>query len=445
MEKQNTCLEEEEPPDGGQGCVSLVRKCEREMDPAPIEHLTRRSDAMNIPKRATVSGFFMSARSAEFRRRLFKDVSPVEWNDWHWQIRHSITTIGELESMLTLSEDERSALKGDGSAFPLAITPYYASLLDPDDPLQPLRRTVIPVTAEKVRNQGEYEDPLSEDIDSPVPGVVHRYPDRVLFLVTDFCSTYCRYCTRSRLVGRLANRSLKIDRWNKAIEYIESNPSIRDVLVSGGDPLTLSDERLEWLLSRLHRISHVEVVRIGTKAPVVLPQRITPALCRMLSKYHPLWMSIHFTHPQELTEEVKRACENLANAGIPLQSQTVLLAGINDNVDTMRRLVHGLVKMRVRPYYLYQCDPIIGSGHFRTQVEKGLEITKGLRGYTSGFAIPMYVIDCPGGGGKVPLVPEYQMGRDGDDILLKNYEGNIYRYFDGKTERRDHLLCEGSL
>jgi lysine 2,3-aminomutase len=444
MEKQNTCLEDGEPPDGGPVCGALESNPEKEVNPTPRRGIQRKSAPIIIPKRVTVSGFFMSTRTAEFRRRLFNDVSPIEWNDWRWQIRHSITTMGELEMMLRLSDDERTALKGDGSAFPLAITPYYASLLDPDDPLQPLRRTVIPVTAEKIRNEGEYEDPLGEEADSPVPGIVHRYPDRVLFLVTDFCSTYCRYCTRSRMVGRHTHRNLKADSWNKAIEYIESNPSIRDVLVSGGDPLTLSDERLEWLLSRLHRIPHVEVIRIGTKAPVVLPQRITPALCRMLRKFHPLWMSIHFTHPRELTKEVGQACEMLANAGIPLQSQTVLLGGINDDIDTMRQLVHGLVKMRVRPYYLYQCDPIIGTGHFRTPVEKGLEITRGLRGYTSGFAIPMYVIDCPGGGGKVPLVPEYVMGRDGDDILLKNYEGNIYRYFDGKTENREHLSCKGS-
>jgi lysine 2,3-aminomutase len=435
MEKQNTCLEDGEPPDGGLVGGVLENNPEKEVNPVPRRDIQSESGTIIIPKRATVSGFFMSARTAEFRRRFFKDVSPIEWNDWRWQIRHSITTMGELERMLRLSDDERTALKADGSAFPLAITPYYASLLDPDDPLHPLRRTVIPVTAEKVRNQGEYEDPLGEEADSPVPGVVHRYPDRVLFLVTDFCSTYCRYCTRSRMVGRLANRSLKTDRWNKAIEYIESNPSIRDVLVSGGDPLTLSDERLEWLLSRLHRIPHVEVVRIGTKAPVVLPQRITPALCRMLSKYHPLWISIHFTHPQELTEEVEKACEMLANAGIPLQSQTVLLSGINDDLETMRQLFHGLIKMRVRPYYLYQCDPIIGSGHFRTPVEKGLEIIRGLRGFTSGFAIPMYVIDCPGGGGKVPLMPDYVMGRDGDDIVLKNYAGSRYRYFDGEADQ----------
>lgn len=439
MEKQNSCLDDGEPPDGGLGCLSLVGKYEREMTPTAPSCVKRRLGVINVPKRTDVSEFSTSTRSAEFRRRVFRDVSPIEWNDWHWQIRHRITTLGELERILRLSDDEYTALKGDGSVFPLAITPYYASLLDPDNPLQPLRRTVIPVTAEKVRSQGEFEDPLGEDIDSPVPGLVHRYPDRVLFLVTDFCSTYCRYCTRSRLVGRPANRSQKMERWNEAIAYIESNPSIRDVLISGGDPLTLSDEKLEWLLSRLHRIPHVEVVRIGTKIPVVLPQRITSSLCRMLRKFHPLWINIHFTHPQELTEEVAMACGRLADAGIPLQSQTVLLAGINDDVDTMRRLVHGLVKMRVKPYYLFQCDPIIGSGHFRTSVAKGLEITRGLRGYTSGFAVPMYVIDCPGGGGKVPLVPDYVVGRDHDDILLKNYEGNIYHYFDGVSETRENV------
>lgn len=439
MEKQNSCLDDGEPPDGGRGCLSLVEKYEQEMTPTAPSCVKRRLGVINVPKRTDVSEFSTSTRSAEFRRRVFRDVSPIEWNDWHWQIRHRITTLGELESILKLSDDEYTALKGDGSVFPLAITPYYASLLDPDNPLQSLRRTVIPVMAEKVRNQGEFEDPLGEDIDSPVPGLVHRYPDRVLFLVTDFCSTYCRYCTRSRLVGRPANRSQKMERWNEAIAYIESNPSIRDVLISGGDPLTLSDEKLEWLLSRLHRIPHVEVVRIGTKIPVVLPQRITSSLCRMLRKFHPLWINIHFTHPQELTEEVAMACGRLADAGIPLQSQTVLLAGINDDVDTMRRLVHGLVKMRVKPYYLFQCDPIIGSGHFRTSVAKGLEITRGLRGYTSGFAVPMYVIDCPGGGGKVPLVPDYVVGRDHDDILLKNYEGNIYHYFDGVTETRENI------
>ncbi|TFG92508.1 MAG: KamA family radical SAM protein [Syntrophobacterales bacterium] len=425
---QEICFEDGEPPDGRPASVALGTV---HIDAGKGEK--RALGLTRVPKLATVSGFLASSRALQFQRKFFKDVSAGEWNDWHWQLRHRITTLGELEKMFQLSDEERSALSGHGSAFPVAITPYYASLIDPDNPSQPLRRTVIPTAAERIRGRGENEDPLGEEKDTAVPGLVHRYPDRVLFLLTDTCSTYCRYCTRSRIVGGPKDRSLSTERWNKAIEYIESNQSIRDVLLSGGDPLTLPDDTLEWLLSRLRRIPHVEVVRLGTKAPVVMPQRITPALCRMLGKFHPLWVSIHFTHPAELTEEVKKACEMLANAGIPLQSQTVLLSGINDDVDTMRQLFHGLVKMRVRPYYLYQCDPIIGSGHFRTPVEKGLEIIRGLRGYTSGFAIPTYAIDCPGGGGKVPLMPDYAMGRDGDDVVLKNYAGNLYRYFDGEA------------
>jgi lysine 2,3-aminomutase len=277
---------------------------------------------------------------------------------------------------------------------------------------------------------GEADDPLGEDMDSPVPGLVHRYPDRVLFMVTDFCSTYCRYCTRSRMVGKSHDYCFNLDQWERAIKYIEATPAIRDVLLSGGDPLTLSDDRLDWMLSRLRRIPHVEFLRIGTKAPVVLPQRITPALTRMLKRYHPLWISIHFTHPDELTPETTQACARLADAGIPLGSQTVLLAGINDDVETMKRLMHGLLKIRVKPYYLYQCDPISGSSHFRTEVEKGLEIIRGLRGHTTGYAVPNYVIDAPGGGGKIPLLPDYVEGRDSDNLLLTNYKGGHYRYPD---------------
>jgi len=313
---------------------------------------------------------------------------------------------------------------------PLAITPYYASLLDPDDPGHPLRRAVVPTMDECVRTAGEEDDPLAEDHDSPVPGIVHRYPDRVLFLVTGSCSAYCRYCTRSRMVGHQGECGFSTDQWDKAIDYIASTPQIRDVLLSGGDPLTLSDEKLEWLLIRLHRIPHIEMLRIGTKTPAVLPQRITPELTRMLKRYHPLWISIHATHPDELTEEMGQACGRLADAGIPLGSQTVLLAGINDQVETMRRLVHGLLKIRVKPYYLYQCDPIPGSSHFRTPVSKGLEIIAGLRGHTTGYAVPSYVIDAPGGGGKIPLLPEYVIGKDGKDLLLRNYEGKTFRYPD---------------
>jgi lysine 2,3-aminomutase len=331
--------------------------------------------------------------------------------------------------MLDLSQTERQAVVQGGSMLPLAITPYYMSLLPRHDAQHGIRRTVIPSTGEFQRTPGEADDPLDEDKHSPVPGLVHRYPDRVLLLVLDFCSTYCRYCTRSRVVGHgelLPNES----RLEKAIDYIRHTPSVRDVLLSGGDPLTMGDDRLDWILSRLRAIPHVEFVRIGTKMPVVLPQRITPQLCRVLRKYHPLWMSLHFTHPDECTPEVYQACTRLADAGIPLGSQTVLLKGVNDDVATMKQLVHRQLTMRVRPYYLYQCDPISGSAHFRTPVSKGLEIIQGLRGHTTGYAVPTYVIDAPGGGGKIPLGPDYLAGREGDFLLLRNYEGHLFRYPD---------------
>jgi lysine 2,3-aminomutase len=267
-------------------------------------------------------------------------------------------------------------------------------------------------------------------VDSPVPGIVHRYPDRVLFLVAEACSAYCRYCTRSRRVGRRENSGDIDIRWKEGIAYIASHSEIRDVLLSGGDPLTLKDEQLEWLLSNLRQIPHLDMIRIGTKVPAVLPMRITPALVKMFRRYHPLWISIHMTHPDELTPETAKACERLADAGIPLGSQTVLLAGINDDLGTMKNLFHGLLKIRVKPYYLYQCDPIPGSSHFRTPVARGIEIIKGLRGFTSGYAVPTYVIDAPGGGGKVPLLPEYVVGREDGDLLLRNYEGRLFRYPD---------------
>ena len=374
--------------------------------------------------------FRSSTRSSSFRKEFFPDATRNDWNDWHWQLRNRITQSRSFEKFLRFSEEERLAMSQHASLFPVAVTPYYASLLDRNDPLQPLRRAVIPIPAERISSPGEAEDPLGEEQDSPVPGLVHRYPDRVLFLVTDFCSTYCRYCTRSRMVGHCGEKAFHRTQWEEAIAYIGGNPAVRDVLISGGDPFTLPDEMLEWLLSRLRRIPHVEMIRIGTKVPVVLPQRVTPALCRLLKRYHPLWVSIHFTHPDELTPETAQACERLADAGVPLGSQTVLLKGINDHVDTMRQLVHGLLRIRVKPYYLFQCDPIPGSGHFRTSVEKGLDIIRGLRGHTTGYAVPTYVIDAPGGGGKIPLLPEYMAGWEGDDLLLRNYENRLFRYPD---------------
>lgn len=371
----------------------------------------------------------MNPKSRAFRRVFFPEVTDQEWGDWQWQLRNRIRTLDQLRRMLTLSPAESQALEQHGSLLPASITPHYMGLVSPHDPEQPIRRSVIPTVHETTRCPGEADDPLGEENQSPVHGLVHRYPDRVLLLVTDFCSTYCRYCTRSRVVGQ-GELSPSKERMEAAFAYIRRSPQVRDVLVSGGDPLTLGDEKIEWILSSLRAIPHVEVIRMGTKIPTVLPQRVTPQLARMLRKYHPVWMSLHFTHPDECCYETERACGLLADAGIPLGSQTVLLKGINDNVPTMQALMHGVMKMRVRPYYLYQCDPITGSQHFRTPVAKGLEIIRGLRGHTSGYAVPTYVIDAPGGGGKIPLAPDYVAAREGNDLVLRNYEGHTFRYPD---------------
>jgi len=365
----------------------------------------------------------------QFRRKHYPGVNSKQWNDWHWQVANRVRTVGRLQSMLQLSQEEMQAMQGSGTRLPMAVTPYYLSLIPADDPEHPLRRAVIPTVHEFFKGPGEADDPLGEEEQSPVPGLVHRYPDRVLFLVHDFCSTYCRYCTRSRVVGHGAVRPER-SRFERILAYIRSKPAIRDVILSGGDPLLLSDDRLEWLLNQLRLIPHVEVIRIGTKIPAVLPQRVTSRLVRIIKRYHPVWMSLHFMHPDECTSESQKACAMLADGGIPLGSQTVLLKGINDEVETMKKLMQNLMKMRVRPYYLYQCDPISGSAHFRTPVEKGLEIIRGLRGHTSGYAVPNYVIDAPGGGGKIPLMPESVIGRSGDDLLLRNYERKCFRYPD---------------
>ena len=384
----------------------------------------RREGVPQAPRRRTVN-----TRTRAFRRAFFPEIADKDWNDWRWQSRHRVRKLEQIERMLVLSDDEREALVKGESMLPVGITPYYMSLLDREDPQQPLRRTVIPVTGEFLRTPGEADDPLGEDGHSPTPGLVHRYPDRVLLLALDFCSTYCRYCTRSRVVGHGEIMPSEA-RLEKAFEYIRQTPEIRDVLISGGDPLALSEDKLDWILGNLRAIPHLEFVRIGTKMPAVLPQRITPALIKVLKKYHPLWMSVHFLHPDECTPEANVACSRLADAGIPLGSQTVLLKGVNDSVPVMKDLCHRLLMMRVRPYYVYQCDPISGSAHFRTTVSKGLEIIEGLRGHTTGYAVPTYVIDAPGGGGKIPLQPNYVVGRDGDDLLLRNYEGQTYRYPD---------------
>ncbi|MEX0707682.1 MAG: KamA family radical SAM protein [Woeseia sp.] len=372
----------------------------------------------------------MSGQSAAFLARHYPDATTDDWNDWRWQNRHRVRTLADLERMIELSDEEAAAIRRHTGSLPVGITPYYASLLDRNDPSQPLRRTVVPVLGEYDVSRGENDDPLGEDSHSPVPGLVHRYPDRVLLLVTNFCSVYCRYCTRARMVGSVGERSVKKSDIEAALGYIEQTQAVRDVLISGGDPLSLDDDRLEYILSRLRKIPHVEFVRIGSKQPVVQPMRITPALTRILKRYHPLWMSLHFTHVDEITPEVAEACGRLADAGIPLGSQTVLLKDVNDNVAAMTALMQGLLRIRVKPYYLYQCDPISGSAHFRTPVAKGVELIRGLRGHTTGYAVPTFVVDAPNGGGKIPVAPDYTAGYDNGDLLLESYDGGTYRYPD---------------
>jgi lysine 2,3-aminomutase len=376
----------------------------------------------------------LSERSAAYRARFHPDATAADWNDWTWQLRNRLRRLDDVLRVLVLSEDERKTIERIGGRLPLGVTPYYAALMDPLDPGDPIRRSMIPVGGELVRGLGEADDPLGEDADSPVPGLVHRYPDRVLFLVTNFCATYCRYCTRARLVGHTGEYHFNPAQYQQALDYIASHREIRDVLLSGGDPLTMRDERLDGLLGRLRAIPHVEFVRIGSKVPAVLPQRITPALVAMLRR-HRVWLSIHFMHPAELTPEVETACDRIADGGIPSGSQTVLIRGVNDDTETLRQLMHGLLRLRVRPYYLYQCDPISGSEHLRTPVERGLQIVAGLQGHTTGYAVPSFVVDGPGGGGKIPLFPETVVGREGDFLLLRNYAGEVSAYPDPLPRR----------
>ena len=374
-------------------------------------------------KSPKTSGFISNRGTSEFRKKFFPGVSKKEWNNYHWQLRKRFQEPNDLREFLNLSEPEDVALASPKRSFKLGITPYYASLIDRENLEDPIRRTVLPVTDELSASEGEYLDPLSEDSNSPVPGIIHRYPDRVLFLVTDYCPVYCRYCTRSRLVGGNSNFEINLSQWKIAIEYIAKTKRIRDVLISGGDPLIYSNDRLDWLLANLRQIPHLEIIRIGTKIPLVLPQRITSGLVRTLKKYHPLYVSIHAIHPNEITEEAAQACERLADAGIPMGSQTVLLKGINDKAEIIKCLMHQLLKIRVKPYYLLQCDPIVGSRHFRTPVETGINIISELRGHTSGYAVPHFIIDLPGGGGKVSLDPDYVYGMEGNNLLIKNFEG----------------------
>lgn len=362
---------------------------------------------------------------------VWKDVSEEKWNDWRWQLANRITdnNVDILKKVINLTHEEEKAVV-DGRKeghLRMAVTPYFMSLMDPDNPLDPVRRQGIPTTSEFSVSLYDLKDPLHEEADSPTPNLTHRYPDRVLFLVTDMCSNYCRHCTRSRLAG-VTDKPFSKEIIDAAIDYIKRTQEVRDVLISGGDPLTLADQPLEYIISSVRAIPHVEIIRIGSRMPVVNPMRITEELCKMLKKYHPLWLNTHFNHPFEITPYSKKACEILADAGIPLGNQSVLLKGINDCPHVMKKLVHELVKIRVRPYYIYQCDLTPGIEHFRTAVGKGIEIIEALRGHTSGFCVPTYVVDAPGGGGKIPVGPQYLISLSDRKVILRNYEGVVCSY-----------------
>ncbi len=366
------------------------------------------------------------------RNGLFKDITEAQWNDWHWQIENRAKTIADLDRYgLSLTEDEREGTRATLGRLRMAVTPYYLSLIDINDPYDPIRKQAIPTDKELYFAPYENADPLSEDEYSPVPGLTHRYPDRALLLVTDQCAMYCRHCTRRRFTGQ-HDTNVPREQVSKGIEYIRNHPEVRDVLVSGGDPLMLSDEQLEWVFSELRSIEHVEVIRFGSRIPIVCPQRITPELCAMIRKYHPIWFNVQFNHPKELTPEAFKACEMMADAGIPIGNQSVLLAGVNDCVFVMKELMNALVKARIRPYYIYNCDPSLGLSHFRTPVSKGIEIMEALRGHTSGFCIPTFVIDAPGGGGKIPVMPQYLISQTPRKVVLRNFEGVLTTYTEPK-------------
>lgn len=361
---------------------------------------------------------------------LWKDVTPQEWEDWHWQIKNRVYTLGAVSKVVELSSAEETGIRKSSGRLSMAITPYWLTLMDALDVNCPIRRQAIPLAEEFSFSKNEYVDPCAEDRDSPVSGLVHRYPDRVLLLGTEQCAMYCRHCTRRRLVGEKQISSINSKTINQALDYIKSNRKIRDVLISGGDPLMLEEDELEQILQKIKAISHVEFIRIGTRVPVVLPQRINESLIKMLKKYSPIWFSIHFNHPKEISKRCKAACDMLADNGFPLGSQTVLLKGINDKPYIMKKLMHELLKIRVRPYYIYQCDPVKGTAHFRTPVAVGINIIEKLRGYTSGYAVPTYVVDAPGGGGKIPVSPNYLISQDKGKHVLRNYKGKIYTYIE---------------
>jgi len=375
---------------------------------------------------------------------LWKDVKPQEWNDWRWQVENRIDTIEKLKKIINLTAQEEEDISKVLEKFRMGITPYYAAHMDKDDPRDPIRMQAVPTFVETHVSAADMVDPLHEDTDSPAPGLTHRYPDRVLFLITDQCSMYCRHCTRRRFAGQ-SDDEVGMENIDKCIEYIRKTPQVRDVLLSGGDCLLVSDKKLEYIISKLREIPHVEIVRLGSRTPVVLPQRITDDLVNMLKKYHPIWLNTHFNHPKEFTPESMEALRKLADAGIPLGNQSVLLRGVNDCPHIMRDLVHKLVMNRVRPYYIYQCDLSLGIEHFRTPVAKGIEIMESLRGHTSGFCVPTFVVDAPGGGGKTPVGPNYVLSQSADKIILRNYEGVITTYTEPKLPELECRcdVCQG--
>jgi lysine 2,3-aminomutase len=369
----------------------------------------------------------MSPASFESKRApFFKEIPDEKWNDWRWQMANRLNSVEDFNQVLKLTPSEEKALSTPG-LFRVDVTPYFVSLIDPDDVDDPIRKQIIPTAGEVDVFTGMMEDSLAEDRHSPVPGLVHRYPDRVLMLVTTQCASYCRYCTRARIVGDPTQTFSRTD-FDAQIEYLKNTPQVRDVLLSGGDPLTLAPKVLEELLTRLREIPHIEIIRIGSRVPVFMPMRVTTELTDMLQKFHPLWFNIHVNHPNEISQELADSMDKLSRAGIPLGNQSVLLAGINDCVHIQRDLVQKLVRIRVRPYYLYQCDLVEGAGHFRTPISKGIEIIEGLRGHTSGFSVPTFVVDAPGGGGKIPVMPNYYISSSDHKVVLRNYEGYITTY-----------------
>ncbi|MCF8008985.1 MAG: lysine 2,3-aminomutase [Halanaerobiales bacterium] len=368
---------------------------------------------------------------------LWKDISKDQWNDWHWQVKNRIKDVGTLKKVIDINKKEEKEISSSLNTLRMAITPYYASLMDYSNRDCPIRKQAIPTANELNMGDADLKDPLHEDIDSPVLGLTHRYPDRVLLLITDQCSMYCRHCTRRRFAG-ITDKAMPIEQIDKAVQYIKNNQNIRDVLLSGGDALLVSDNRLEQIVEKIRAIKHVEIIRIGTRTPVVMPQRITNSLVEMLKKYHPIYLNLQFNHPKEITETTKKAIEKLNYAGIPVGNQSVLLKGINDQPMIMKSLVQKLLYIRIKPYYLYQCDLSKGIEHFRTPVSKGIEIIESLRQHTSGMAVPTYVIDAPGGGGKIPVGPQYLISQAQNKVILRNYEGKVFAYTEPGYDKDEH-------